>query len=200
MHALMRTVHDSHRTSGPFSHAPQATGRHQISDCQHACAKRCCSSTLTTATLRARIEALGQALLRRAQEGAITPLGLVHMRGRRAIIRSQIANRPRIRRVLLFQHAHNSDAAGQDRGSGAGPAAKSAGGSSHASGPGAHARPQGCRGCRRLRRALPAAGRPGRHAHQPQARLCLFRFISVTAWCYFDLASRPCTKDGCCCC
>ena len=35
---------------------------------------------------QARVEAVGQALLRRAQEGASTPLGLVHMRGRRAVV------------------------------------------------------------------------------------------------------------------
>ena len=32
------------------------------------------------------MEAVGQALLRRTQEGASTPLGLVHMRGRRAVV------------------------------------------------------------------------------------------------------------------
>ena len=38
------------------------------------------------ASMQARVEALGQALLRRTQEGATTPLGLVHMRGRRAVV------------------------------------------------------------------------------------------------------------------
>ena len=42
--------------------------------------------SLTHTCAQARIEALGQALLRRTQEGATTPLGLVHMRGRRAVV------------------------------------------------------------------------------------------------------------------